>query len=88
MAGAEPIPAQAHQAARRSSPPLAPQLTLLPATTLAGMRAKARFVQEFNNCSPGYARPWQDDAMARSLANDLLGQASVWRSDDDDEPST
>ena len=31
--------------------------TLLPATTLAGMRAKARFVQEFNNCSPGYARP-------------------------------
>ena len=65
---------------------LAPQLALMPATTLAGMRAKARFVQAINNCAPGYALPWQDDAMAWSLANDLLGQPSVWRSDADEEP--
>jgi hypothetical protein len=65
---------------------LAPQLALMPATTLAGMRAKARFVQAINNCAPGYALPWQDDAMAWSLANDLLGEPSVWRSDEDEEP--
>lgn len=65
---------------------LAPQLALMPATTLAGMRAKARFVQAINNCAPGYALPWQDDAMAWSLANDLLGEPSVWRRDQDEEP--
>jgi len=43
-------------------------------------------MQEFSNCAPGYADPEQDDAMAWSLANDLLGVPSVWRSDDHEEP--
>ena len=36
-----------------------------------GFRAKARVVQEYNDCDPGYADPDADDAMAWSLANDL-----------------
>jgi hypothetical protein len=42
------------------------------ATTLAGFRAKAVVVQTFNNCSPGYATGYEDDALAWSLANDVL----------------
>jgi hypothetical protein len=34
-------------------------------------------IQTISNCAPGYADPWQDDAMGWSLANDLLGVASV-----------
>lgn len=55
------------------------------ATTMDGFRAKARIVQEYNNCAPGYAESHQDDAMAWSLANDLLGVASAWRPEDDGE---
>jgi hypothetical protein len=67
---------------------LMPQLTVMAATTMAGFRAKARVLQTFSNCSPGYADPDQDDALAWSLANDLLGVASVWREyeDEDEEP--
>jgi hypothetical protein len=52
------------------------------ATTLDGFRAKARLVQCYNNCAPGFADLGNDDALAWSLANDLLGVASVWRPDD------
>lgn len=58
------------------------QLAEMKATTLDGFRAKARVVQEYSNCSPGCADQWNDDAMAWSLANDLLGVPSVWRSDE------
>ena len=61
------------------------RLATMRATTLDGFRAKARIVQTFSNCSPGFADPWQDDAMWWSLANDLLGVPSVWRPDDDGE---
>jgi hypothetical protein len=56
------------------------ELAELPATTMAGFRAKARIVQHFNNCAPGYAASDMDDAMAWSLANDLLGVVSGHRS--------
>jgi hypothetical protein len=59
-------------------------LAMMRATTMDGFRAKARVVQEFNNCAPRFADPFNDDAMAWSLANDLLGAESVWRSDEDD----
>ena len=55
------------------------RLAQMRATTLEGFRAKARIVQEYSNCAPSYADPDADDAMAWSLANDLLGVASVWR---------
>jgi hypothetical protein len=61
------------------------RLATMKATTLEGFRAKARIVQTFSNCSPGFADQWHDQAMAWSLANDLLGVRSVWRSDDDGE---
>jgi hypothetical protein len=61
------------------------ELAMMRATTLEGFRAKARIVQEYNNCAPGFAESHQDDAMAWSLANDLLGVASVWRPEDDGE---
>ena len=61
------------------------ELATLSATTLAGFRAKARVLQVYNNCSPGYAKSWDDDALAWSLANDLLGVPSVWREDDEDD---
>ena len=60
------------------------ELAMTPATTMAGFRAKARVVQEFNNCSPGYAEPCHDDAMAWSLANDLLGVPSEWAEEADE----
>lgn len=63
------------------------RLAELPATTMAGFRAKAAIVQQYNNCSPGYAHSCQDDALAWSLANDLLGVASVWRADDGEASS-
>ena len=61
------------------------RLAAMQATTLEGFRAKARIIQEFSNCAPGYAELDDDDAMGWSLANDLLGVASVWRADDDGE---
>jgi hypothetical protein len=60
------------------------ELAALPATTMAGFRAKAAVVQQYADCAPGFAETFQDDAMAWSLANDLLGVASVWRSDDEE----
>lgn len=59
------------------------ELATLSATTMAGFRAKARVLQVYNNCSPGYAKPWEDDALGWSLANDLLGVPSIWREDDE-----
>jgi len=53
------------------------ELVMTPATAMAGFRAKVRVVQQFNNRSPGYADPCAHDAIAWSLANDLLGVASV-----------
>jgi hypothetical protein len=50
-----------------------------PAISAAGLRAKAQIVQLFNSCFPGYAHPSNSDAMAWSLANDMLGVPSVWR---------
>ena len=61
------------------------RLAQMQATTGDGFRAKARVVQEFNNCDPGYADPYNDDAMAWSLANDLLGVPSIWKADGDGE---
>ena len=61
------------------------RLAQMQATTLDGFRAKARVVQEYNNCDPGYADPDQDDALAWSLANDLLGVPSVWRGEGEGE---
>jgi hypothetical protein len=61
------------------------ELAAMRATTLAGFRAKARVVQRFNNCWPGYATTDQDDAMAWSLANDLLGVSSIWRDEEAEE---
>lgn len=58
------------------------RLAMTPATTMAGFLAKARVVQRFNNCSPGYADPSEDGAVAWSLANDLLGVLSVWQDND------
>lgn len=58
------------------------RLAQMQATSLAGFRAKARLVQTFNNCEAGFADPYQGDAMAWSLANDLLGVASLWEADD------
>jgi hypothetical protein len=60
-----------------------PQLVAMAATTMAGFCAKARIVQEFNNCAPGFADLDHPDAMAWSLANDLLGVASIWRTDEE-----
>jgi hypothetical protein len=55
------------------------------ATTIEGFRAKARVIQAFSNCALGFADSFNDDAMAWSLANDLLGVASIWRPEDEEE---
>lgn len=55
-------------------------LAQLPATTMEGFRAKARIVRLFDYEGDGYARPTSQEAMAYSLANDLLGLPTVWRS--------
>ena len=52
------------------------KLAGMPATTLAGLQAKAVLVREYNNCSSGHATGYEDEAMAWSLAGDLLGLAS------------
>jgi hypothetical protein len=57
------------------------ELAELPATTIAGFRAKARVIQVYSNCFSGFAYTDEDDALAWSLANDLLGVTSVWRDD-------
>lgn len=59
------------------------QLARTAATTMAGFRAKARVLQVYTNCAPGFADPWQDDGLAWSLANDLVGVPSIWREDDE-----
>lgn len=59
------------------------QFIPLRATTMDGFRAKARVLQRFNNCAPGYAELGDPEALGWSLANDLLGVASVWRSGED-----
>ncbi len=61
------------------------ELAVMRATTMEGFRAKARIGQEYNNCAPGFAATFEDAAMAWSLANDLLGVASVWRPEDEDD---
>lgn len=61
------------------------QLVTMPATTLAGFRAKARVVHEFNNCFDGYADGFEDDALAWSLASDLLGRKCVLKEGAEDE---
>ncbi len=58
---------------------------LLGPTALAGFRAKARVVREFGNCADGSATGEEDDAMAWSLANDLLGIPSVLNGEGDPE---
>lgn len=63
------------------------ELAMTPATTMDGFRAKARIVQHFCNCSPRHADPYADDAMAWSLANDLLGEASLWKRDGGEAPT-
>jgi hypothetical protein len=61
------------------------KLVQIRATTMGGFRAKARVLQVYNNCQPGFAKVYQDDALSWSLANDLLGVASVWRAEDEGE---
>jgi hypothetical protein len=55
------------------------ELVEFPATTMDGFRAKARVVREFGGCSDGYVTGYEDDAVAWSLANDLLGLPSVMK---------
>jgi hypothetical protein len=55
-------------------------LATLRATTTEGFRAKARVVRTFNNAFEG-CDPYTDDAMAWSLAGDLLGQPSRFGTD-------
>lgn len=61
------------------------QLVTMPAITLAGFRAKARVVREFNNCSNGYTDGFEDEALAWSLAGDLLGEKCILREGAEDE---
>ncbi len=62
------------------------QLVTMPATTLAGFRAKACVVREFNGCSDGYATGHEDDALAWSLASDLLGLPCILKEGAGDQP--
>jgi hypothetical protein len=58
------------------------ELVTIPATTLAGFRAKARIVREFSDCADGYATGHEGDAVAWSLANDLLEIPSVLKEEE------
>ncbi len=60
------------------------RLVTMPATTFSGFRAKARVVHEFNGCSDGYADGFEDDALAWSLASDLLGRPCILEKEADD----
>jgi hypothetical protein len=60
-------------------------LAAKPAVSAAGFRAKARIWLLHGNCAPGYAVPSDCEALAWSLANDVLGIESVWREEEDDE---
>jgi hypothetical protein len=42
-------------------------------------------VEHFLDCWPGEARGTEDEAIAWSLANDLLGQPSIWRTKGQEE---
>jgi hypothetical protein len=55
------------------------EMARTPATTMAGFRAKALIVEQFLDCWPGDSAGTEDEAVAWSLANDLLGKPSVWR---------
>ena len=66
----------------RHSHELRAALVPMRATTMAGFRAKARVVQEYCNCEAGYTMGDEDDAMAWSLANDILGVPTVMADDD------
>ena len=59
------------------------RLAKMRATTPAGFRAKALVVRAYTECAERCADPSDQEALAWSLANDLLGIASVWR---DEEP--
>jgi hypothetical protein len=59
-------------------------LAALQATTPAGRRAKARVVREFTNAWNGCSA-YTDEALAWSLAGDLLGLPSVFKEGDDGE---
>lgn len=50
------------------------QLASMRATSLTGFRAKARIVAEFSSCDSSH----EDEAVAWSLANDLLGVPTVF----------
>ncbi len=86
-----PFPARWHYTEKNIRPlvregwALRIRLAQMRAATLDGFRAKARVVQEYSNCQAEYADPDQDDAMAWSLANDLLGVPSVWRPEGEGE---
>ncbi len=58
------------------------RLAGMQASTLAGWQAKARVVREINNCSDGYTSGYDDEALAWSLANDVLGLPSVLKTED------
>ena len=57
-------------------------LAEIPATTMEGFRAKARVVRLYDYEGDGFASPYSQEAVAYSLANDLLGLATVWRTDE------
>jgi hypothetical protein len=54
------------------------QLVGLVATTMDGFRAKARVLRDFSTLTDGFAERHDEEAIAWSLANDLLGVPSVW----------
>jgi hypothetical protein len=60
------------------------QLAGMQAVTLDGLRAKARVVRTFSNCSDGPVSGYDDDAVAFSLANDLLGRPTVLNDEEED----
>jgi hypothetical protein len=62
------------------------ELAGMRATTPTGFRAKAAMVREFSNCRDGYATGYEDDALAWSLANDLLGVPSILKEEEEPGP--
>lgn len=64
------------------------RMARMQATTPDGFRAKARVLQDYRNCSLGYAELDLYDALGWSLANDLLGAPSVWKADREGEDET
>jgi hypothetical protein len=56
-------------------------LASIPAKTIEGLGAKARIVRMYDYPGDGFACPYDDHALAYSLANDLLGLSTVWNGD-------